>query len=107
MSGGHTTFMALHNSINNGEGLKILETTAEDLAGEGIEFVEVVLSQRSPFVGDVLAASSLGQHYGISILAIRKKGQQIEQVAFVEGSQVCPPLCWQQRLFQWHSSFSW
>ena len=79
MSGGRNTFMALHNSINNGVGLRILEGS-ENLASEGLEYVEVVLSQRNPFVGDIVAASSLGQHYGISILAIRQKGQQTEQV---------------------------
>mmetsp|Transcript_23543 Transcript_23543/g.56159 ORF Transcript_23543/g.56159 Transcript_23543/m.56159 type:complete len:821 (+) Transcript_23543:120-2582(+) len=84
LAGGRTTFMALHQAVQTRTGLRIMEGSAADLAGAGVQFVEVVLGPHNPFVGDIVAATSFGQHYGVSILAIRRKGRQTESAACIE-----------------------
>eukprot|EP00961_Rhodomonas_salina_P006442 87044-Rhodomonas_salina.1 len=76
--------MALHQAVQTRTGLRIMEGSAADLAGAGVQFVEVVLGPHNPFVGDIVAATSFGQHYGVSILAIRRKGRQTESAACIE-----------------------
>jgi hypothetical protein len=49
---------------------------APDLAGKDLQFVEVVLSHDNGFVGDVVAQTSFGQHYGCSLLAMRRRGDR-------------------------------
>eukprot|EP00283_Hemiselmis_rufescens_P021007 CAMPEP_0173438824 /NCGR_PEP_ID=MMETSP1357-20121228/20619_1 /TAXON_ID=77926 /ORGANISM="Hemiselmis rufescens, Strain PCC563" /LENGTH=387 /DNA_ID=CAMNT_0014404145 /DNA_START=1 /DNA_END=1164 /DNA_ORIENTATION=- len=51
-----------------------------------MEFVEVVLGNKNPFVGDIVAESSFGQHYRCSMLALRHKGRvKPEAIASIPG----------------------
>mmetsp|Transcript_3284 Transcript_3284/g.7428 ORF Transcript_3284/g.7428 Transcript_3284/m.7428 type:complete len:394 (+) Transcript_3284:171-1352(+) len=53
------------------KGLKILDGNVYDLAGFGTDLVEVVLSDRNPFIGKSLQGSGFGKHYGAAVVAAR------------------------------------
>jgi len=85
LSGGPKHFITLHKGIaDSAETLKVLDTDPAHLAGEGMDFVEVVIGNRNPFVGDSVATQSFGQFYGLSILAVRRKGREGEAVSTIE-----------------------
>uniref|UniRef100_A0A7S0F5B9 Citrate transporter-like domain-containing protein n=1 Tax=Hanusia phi TaxID=3032 RepID=A0A7S0F5B9_9CRYP len=86
LSGGRNTMMALHSAAA-AKNLNILNSDVPELAQDGIQFFEVVLSNRNAFVGDVVAQSSFGQFYGCSLLALRQKGRSSEPVSTVLNPQ--------------------
>ncbi len=56
------THTCIHTCSGLTKGLKILGWSADDLVGEGMEYVEVVLGDRNPFVGQVVASTTFSQH---------------------------------------------
>jgi len=84
LSGGKSKMMDVLRGVT--KGLQILGFDSDSLEGDNLHFVEVILSDRNPFVGDVVQQSSFSSHYGVSILALRRKGRtDAEPVSSIPG----------------------
>jgi hypothetical protein len=56
------------------KGLQILDANVFDLAGFGSDLVEVVISNRNPFIGQSITSSSFSKYYGGPVIAARHVG---------------------------------
>jgi di/tricarboxylate transporter len=56
------------------KGLKILDANVFDLAGFGSDLVEVVISNRNPFIGKSIASCNFANYYGGPVVAARHVG---------------------------------
>ncbi len=91
-SGGPSTMMSIHSTANN-KGLVSVAGSADAASLEGdLQFYELVLSESNPYTGHVLSSASFGQHYGCSVIALRRRGQKSECLEYLCVCVLCGAL---------------
>jgi hypothetical protein len=89
-SGGPSTMISVHKStVSKGLQPIVVSENAASLEGD-LQFYELVLSESNPYTGHVLSSASFGQHYGCSVIALRRRGQKSECLEYL---CVCMCMC--------------